>query len=355
MPANKDRMMKKVPSRFARRRAFTLVEMMVVVAIIALLIAALLPAFSHVKNKARRVQALSMFGSLEQGIRAFQGESALGGSLPPSRSDNPEDPQKIANPRHKAAGGEATVLISGAHLLVQAMIGADGLGPPGFKDTGSGGTRDARWWNDTTDDAGGLYELDATTFEPKSQRYGAGYVDDKMRDHTTTLAKMKENGTLYSEPLNNSALDEAMFIDPWGMPVLYYRANRGTVRLVSDATGPGIYTQEDNALITGNQNGTQKGAVAGFAGLDLGKGPLDGTNVYHALANAEPAGPDPKTVDIQTNAAFDNTFTRFIHDPSKRSRNTPYNADSYLLISAGYDGRYGTEDDITNFETRESD
>ena len=28
----------------------------------------------------------------------------------------------------------------------------------------------------------------------------------------------------------------------------------------------------------------------------------------------------------------------------------PYRPESYILISAGFDGRYGTSDDITNFE-----
>jgi hypothetical protein len=28
----------------------------------------------------------------------------------------------------------------------------------------------------------------------------------------------------------------------------------------------------------------------------------------------------------------------------------PYKADTYILISAGFDGEYGTRDDITNFD-----
>jgi hypothetical protein len=34
------------------------------------------------------------------------------------------------------------------------------------------------------------------------------------------------------------------------------------------------------------------------------------------------------------------------------SKSTPYNKDTYILISAGQDGLYGTTDDITNFELR---
>ncbi len=42
-------------------------------------------------------------------------------------------------------------------------------------------------------------------------------------------------------------------------------------------------------------------------------------------------------------------FYEFITDPKVSSMPWPYNPDSYLLISAGYDGLYGTADDITNF------
>ena len=30
----------------------------------------------------------------------------------------------------------------------------------------------------------------------------------------------------------------------------------------------------------------------------------------------------------------------------------PYRSDSYILLSAGYDGEYGTDDDIYNFKKR---
>jgi hypothetical protein len=58
------------------------------------------------------------------------------------------------------------------------------------------------------------------------------------------------------------------------------------------------------------------------------------------------------------------TFAKFIHDhrvgvspgPGGQSgphvRAQPYNPDTYILISAGRDGLYGTEDDIKNFGDR---
>ena len=99
-----------------RRRAFTLVEMMVVVAIIALLLAALLPAFSTVKNHAKIANANAQIKALDTGINAFRAEAALGGALPPSSSDDKDHRQKIADP--KGTSPTTQVRVAGAHLLV---------------------------------------------------------------------------------------------------------------------------------------------------------------------------------------------------------------------------------------------
>ena len=42
-------------------------------------------------------------------------------------------------------------------------------------------------------------------------------------------------------------------------------------------------------------------------------------------------------------------FYEYIRDPKVHARPWPYRPDSYLLISAGMDGIYGTDDDIRNF------
>ena len=45
-------------------------------------------------------------------------------------------------------------------------------------------------------------------------------------------------------------------------------------------------------------------------------------------------------------------FTNYLDDPQKAPNVTggwPHRSDSYILISAGVDGEYGTGDDITNF------
>lgn len=335
--------------------AFTLIELMVVVAIIGLLVAMLLPAFGTVRRKAREAQTRAQFQAIDTGLNMFRAETKLGGAYPPSASDNKEDRQLIANPKSlQPTGanndGKDPIRVSGAHLLVHALIGADGLGTPGFVDL----NRNGKWWDDTSDrlsgsgNPGGAYEIDPTTGDEVHTRYGgAGYVDDKMKASAETLRRMDEEGVVLniSEGPDDIALDELMFVDPWDTPILYYRASKASRRIVADAakTGAaqaGIYWQEDNGIITG----TEEGPYAGI-GLDFGPGKIDGH--YHAIYHNE--APDPTQPLEEILADAHQEFARFILDTSVRVRPTPVKPNQYLLISAGPDARYGTDDDITNW------
>jgi prepilin-type N-terminal cleavage/methylation domain-containing protein len=326
----------------ASRSAFTLVEILVVVAIIGLLVAALLPAFSAARAKVRVAQVQAQFSALDTGIEMFRTETDLGSSLPPSATDNPDDRQMIANPqrRKRGNGGQPDVKIAGAHLLVQAMMGADGIGTPGFRDL----DRDGQWWNDTHDDEDGLYEIDLETGQTKRTRYGgAGYVDEKMKETAKSLADLTDAGLIISTVPIIVAQDEPVFTDPWGTPILYYRASRASLRLVATPDASGIYRQEDNGIITGTDTGTYAND-----GVDFGHGMVDGR--YHDIfVNRSPL-PTDDIDTILTTEEYDGSFARFILDPSVQVRPTPVRPDSYLLISPGPDARYGTEDDVTNWE-----
>lgn len=336
------------------RHAFTLIELLVVISIIGILIAVLLPAFGTVRNQAKFASATAQYKAIEQGIELFRGEDALGASFPPSRSDRDGEGVDHHTTADPFANNDARkVITTGANLLVYALLGADLLGTPGFKDV----DRDGKWWDDMHGQApgssgrGGVYYIDPATGDLGHSRYGgAGYVDDKMRARVTTLEDLEDSGAILnlnkpSSPGANT-YKQPLFVDPWDKPVLYYKANPAARLMLftdSNPDKPGIYHHDDNGLITGNGSD--------FEGVDFGQGRLAGGGAYHALTNP---GMPPTAVDptFPANAAFDNTFGKFIHDASVKRVHTPVRKDEYLLISAGADGRYGTSDDVTNWERK---
>jgi hypothetical protein len=98
------------------------------------------------------------------------------------------------------------------------------------------------------------------------------------------------------------------------MPILYHRANtEGTTHDVNDPDNPAnIYDYTDNLTL-----------------LNLGV-PGD-PHGLHPLA-------DPRRFYMNTKS------DKIV------SESRPYRPYSYILISAGYDGLYGTADDICNFD-----
>ena len=107
-----------------------------------------------------------------------------------------------------------------------------------------------------------------------------------------------------------------------GLPVLYYRANP------SEKIRENIYDSRDNDYL-----------IVAKEQIDLadkGTAPIApaGGRLWNPLA-----GPVSTFYDYITDWRASTTTFQVPHKP-----------DSYLLISAGNDGRYGTDDDITNFQ-----
>jgi len=322
---------------------------MVAVAIIALLVGILLPAFQSARMQAAALETRSLLAALETGNEAFRAERAIGGSYVPSGTDAEVTDGAFGdmrNPFNEA--GEMIGPISGASLLVYGLAGADRLGTPGFPDIDG----DGAWYNDQGNNDGtppGAYFLDQTSFEPVHPRYGP-YLGDNALAQIRGIGELVLDGVIIDEAFPGpELLVQTVFVDAWEQPILYYRARRAAIFMITNPTTdvPGIYDHRDNEYFTGSAGrgveGIDMGGVMGGQGRpgggSGGAGHNDGIGqTLYPLPTADLADPD-----------FSGTFEHFIWDINVGQRPTPVHRETFLLISAGPDALYGTHDDVTNW------
>jgi len=325
-----------------RRAAFTLIELLTVMAIITLLIGILTPSLSAARNRATKTAILAQINAMSTGLEAFKNdEDEYPASNAVLMADDP-----ITNPDPDMADwevGTTAAPLQGAHLLKDAMVGRDFLGyDPRRTNTTIGYDR----WDPTNDRREPYIKVDGVSVTSRSEppEDGFGIIQPIAR-------------TIPSETGSGSAaLDVNVFRDKFGFPILYYRAspiaNQNTPIIQTTNAAPntffgdGVYDGVDNAVFTSyttpmsrhrirdaNQLLTVLMGTPPAPGLPLGRESLGG------------AGGNEFAEFIRSFRAttFDTTNPRDIVWPR------PVNSDTFILLSAGKDGNYGTLDDIANF------
>ena len=106
--------------RTGQNKGFTIVELLTVMAVIALLIGLLVPALSMVKDRAKDIQQRAQFHAITTGLEMFKADF---GDYPESNDNSmntTSSPQKVNDPR----------VYCGANKLAEAMVGLDLSGFP---------------------------------------------------------------------------------------------------------------------------------------------------------------------------------------------------------------------------------
>jgi type II secretory pathway pseudopilin PulG len=293
-----------------------MIEILVVVGIIAILIGLLIPAVHTVQRMAKETKQKAQFTAIELGLAAFKSDY---GDYPPSFWYDP------------FASGTALQNYCGAQKLAEAMVGWDLLG---FHP-------DSAWRFDGLDKTGTINTVYKETDTLKKRR--GRYVELDVANpfllgggadalFPGTVPPLEPRTYVLCDVFTRTErkvrqIDGKMVAA--GSPILYFKANPASLRHEPTAwtgapTSVCIYDVRDNVSIL------NLGAVA-----DAAKPLLD--RRVHDLA------PGGRTATIEY------FYTDYIRDMRIQNRLWPVRPDSYLLISAGMDGIYGTNDDIRNF------
>jgi len=312
-----------------RKTGFTIVELLTVIAIIATLVAVLVPSLTAVRRLAKETKQKAQLTTIALAIEAFKNDY---GDYPPSY-------YWLGAPSPPPAPGFG---YCGAQKLAEALVGWDLMGfHPG-----------SAWRADGLDENGGPTTYDPAKVRDKNADGVPDTLDERKGPYLELatasafwLGKTNEHDGLFA---NTGTLHPDRFvltdvfarksviiikgIDPTtrqmatesvkaGTPILYYKANTSSKILVNNVSmfGNNIYNIRDN------------GVLIALGTINEGR--------PHPLANS----------DIFYSSVGGIVDPKVIVDSTNQQKLWPYRPDSYILISAGADGLYGTSDDIRNF------
>jgi type II secretory pathway pseudopilin PulG len=305
--------------RINKRGAFTIVELLTVMSVIIILISLLVPALNQVKRYAKEVKQRAQFHSIDVAMELFETENQ---GYPNSDEDGSD-----GNP------------YCGAMKLAEAMVGQDL----------SGFHRDSTFRSDLRISAGGVYlyaipnnaqsETDAATKANQQSRRGPYlgienanatrikdiYDANSLNNFTSSMGERFVLCDVYTRTMTVTGLKK-------GMPILYYKANLSGTRHPSTINNypannaDNIYDYKDNDDLV------QEGV------------PWDPTVGKHPMDGSQSEGSNNDGVGV-----LETFYWRMWNEEIPLRDGRPYKADSYILLSAGFDGLYGTRDDIYNF------
>ena len=308
-------------------KGFTIVELLTVISVIAILIGLVVPSLNHVRNKARDVQQNAQFHSIAVALEMF-------------RNDEEYYPES-----HSGSNYE----ITGSHILAEALVGRDlqGFDPKSTfnpdddyaADAGVDKPYDVSATGKTVSlarrkgpylnmDRGGAYDLKfvydgITALTSQGIYYDSTGANSEPAPVLTDVYRTKK----VEIPVSGSTtLTTSVKL---GAPILYFKANIASTQFANSNSTGGVDSAKYTSYIY-NYNDN-------WRIFDLG--PIK----QNVTAAAEPFS------STKSKSTFLDDFYDAISNPQVTTIQRPYNPDSYILLSAGNDGIYGTSDDIWNF------
>ncbi len=281
-----------------KKSGFSVIELLTALVIISIIVGILIPSVVKIRDMAKNTEQKAQLVNIGLALDAFKNDFG----------DYPESDYTIDVNTSEG--------YCGAQKLAEALVGRD---MRGFHKKSNFSASDNTYYVDFS----GLNDADIKA--NLAQRAGP-YLDiTKAKIFTIKQIFPNISGSPAVDPdryvLTDVFKTKTIKIDNTkyviGTPILYFKANTASVKMSGRPLSNRIYNFENNH--------------------DLADLKSVKNNEVHPLANM---------------AGFYRDFGDFIEDPvltKTMGRSWPNNADSYMLISAGKDGLYGTADDICNF------
>ena len=293
-----------------KKTGLTIIELLIVLGIIAILVGLLVPSLSVVRKMAKETKQKAQLSTIELALAAFKNDD---GDYPPSNTPLPTSPGSDYCGSQKLAEALLGWDLLGFHpKSAWRADGLDAVDGPGTYDPAQTRDNNADTIPDTFDERKGPY-LELATIGAfrlgniSISKPGMFADTDPLAPDTFVICDVFGTKKI---SMPNGTMVKA------GAPILYYKANTSGKQILD------IYNMADNDSLVFVKE--------------------------QADRIKDPPGPG-ETLPRNQLASTITFFENYIADPKITARRWPYRPDSYLLISAGADGLYGTPDDICNF------